>query len=105
MVDDFGVKYVGKENAPQHLIECLKEKYKLIEDWTDNLYCGMKLEWDYRKRQLLFSMLGKTTHEIQAHHFPPLAALPILTGTQKNMAPKRNLLSPPTYCANSTKRK
>jgi hypothetical protein len=31
VVDDFGVKYVGKEHV-QHLITCLKEKYKLTED-------------------------------------------------------------------------
>jgi len=32
VVDDFGVKYVGKEHA-DHLISCLKKKtYKLTED-------------------------------------------------------------------------
>ena len=31
VVDDFGVKFVGKEHA-DHLI--LKETYKLTEDWT-----------------------------------------------------------------------
>jgi hypothetical protein len=43
VVDDFGVKYVGKEHA-EHLINCLKDKtYKLTEDWTGNLYCGISL--------------------------------------------------------------
>eukprot|EP00956_Cyclotella_meneghiniana_P031758 scaffold84459_cov26-Cyclotella_meneghiniana.AAC.1 len=32
VVDDFGVKYVGKEHA-QHLIDTLKQHYKLAEDW------------------------------------------------------------------------
>ena len=32
VVDDFGVKYVGKENA-DHLISCIKEHYKISEDW------------------------------------------------------------------------
>ena len=51
-MDGFGVKYVREEHA-QHLIECLKEKYKLVEDWTGvlYLYCGIKLEWDYKKRR------------------------------------------------------
>ena len=31
VVDDFGVKYVGKEYA-NHLVASLKTKYKLIED-------------------------------------------------------------------------
>jgi len=58
VVDDFGVKYVGKEHA-DHLINCLKdETYKLTEDWTGNLYCGISLRWDYEKRQLDILMPG-----------------------------------------------
>jgi hypothetical protein len=53
----FGVKYVGEEHA-KHLIECLKEKYKLVEDWTRDLYSGIKFEWDYNTRTLLISMPG-----------------------------------------------
>jgi hypothetical protein len=57
VVDDFGVKYVGKEH-PDHLIACIKEKYKLTEDWTGDLYCGIKLEWDYIDRTLFIAMPG-----------------------------------------------
>ena len=43
VVDDFGVKYVGKEHA-DHLISCLKqETYNLTEDWAGDLYCGISL--------------------------------------------------------------
>jgi hypothetical protein len=56
-VDNFGIKYVGKEHA-DHLIKCLKEKYKLTEDWTGDLYCGISLKWDYVARTLYFSMPG-----------------------------------------------
>jgi hypothetical protein len=52
-----GIKYVGKEHA-DHFIKCLKEKYKLTEDWTSNLYCGITLEWNYDARTLDISMLG-----------------------------------------------
>ena len=46
VVDDFGVKYMGKQHA-EHLIICLKDDtYKLTEDWTGNLYCGILLRWD-----------------------------------------------------------
>jgi hypothetical protein len=38
VVDDFGVKYVGKENVDL-LIWCIKQKYELVEDWTGNLHC------------------------------------------------------------------
>jgi len=46
-VDDFGVKNVGREHA-EHLIACIKETYELTEDWTGDIYCGIKLNWDYR---------------------------------------------------------
>ena len=41
VVDDFGVKYVGKENV--HLLKTLKKDYNLDEDWEGSLYCGIKL--------------------------------------------------------------
>ncbi len=57
VVDDFGIKYVGKEHA-DHLIKCLKEKYKLTEDWTSKLYCGITLDWNYAAKTLDISMPG-----------------------------------------------
>jgi len=58
VVDDFGVKYVGKEHA-DHLISCLqRETYKLTEDWAGDLYCGISLRWDYVRRTLDISMPG-----------------------------------------------
>ena len=63
VVDDFGVKYVGKEHA-DHLIACIKEKYQLTEDWTGDLYCGINLEWDYRKRTLDISMPGYVKRQL-----------------------------------------
>jgi hypothetical protein len=40
------------------LIKCLKEKYKLTEDWTGNLFCGITLDWNYAARTLDISMPG-----------------------------------------------
>jgi hypothetical protein len=57
LVDDFGVKYVGKEHA-DHLISCLKKDYKLTKDWAGDLYCGILLRWDYARRRLDISMPG-----------------------------------------------
>jgi hypothetical protein len=57
VVDDFGVKYVGKEHA-DHLIKTLRQHYKLSEDWEGTLYCGITLEWDYQERTLDISMPG-----------------------------------------------
>ena len=57
MVDDFGIKYVGKEHA-EHLIKCLNKKYNLTKDWAGDLYCGISLRWDYVARTLNISMPG-----------------------------------------------
>jgi hypothetical protein len=48
VVDDFGVKYVGKEHAA-HLITVLQQHYETSIDWTGSLYCGITLTWDYEK--------------------------------------------------------
>jgi hypothetical protein len=49
---------VGKEHA-DHVINCLKEEtYKLTEDWTRDLYCGILLHWDYKAQILDISMPG-----------------------------------------------
>jgi hypothetical protein len=53
VVDNFGVKYVGKVHV-DHLIWCFKQKYELTKDWTGDLYCGIKLNWDYDARTLIF---------------------------------------------------
>jgi hypothetical protein len=40
VVDDFGIKYLGKENA-DHLLNALKENFEVTEDWAGKLYCGI----------------------------------------------------------------
>ena len=45
-VDDFGVKYVGKENT-DHLIKALKKRYIVEDDWEGKKYCSINLYWDY----------------------------------------------------------
>ncbi len=57
VVDNFGVKYVGREHV-DHLIKCIKKKYELTKDWSGNLYCGIKLLWDYHQCTLDTSMPG-----------------------------------------------
>jgi hypothetical protein len=40
------------------LIKCIKEKYEHTKDWSGDLYCGIKLRWDYNARTVNISMLG-----------------------------------------------
>jgi hypothetical protein len=66
VVDDFGVKYVGKQHA-DHLIECFKETYKLSEDWTGSLYCGITLDWNYKNGYVDISMPGYIKKKLQEY--------------------------------------
>ena len=48
-MDDFGVKYVVKENE-EHLIRTIKQAgYELSEDWAGTLYYGITLDWHYKE--------------------------------------------------------
>lgn len=70
-VDDFGVKYVGKEHA-QHLVDTLKETYMLADDWAGDLYCGITLDWDYGNKSLDISLPGYIKKVLQRFdHKPP----------------------------------
>jgi hypothetical protein len=50
VVDDFRVKYVGREHA-EHLMECIKKNYNISIEWKGSAYCGLTLEWDYKTEQ------------------------------------------------------
>jgi hypothetical protein len=43
VVDNFGVKYMRKEDI-DHLIKAIKDKYELTKDWDGDLYCGIRLK-------------------------------------------------------------
>jgi hypothetical protein len=55
MVDNFAVKYVGKQHA-EHLRNALLRTYELTTDWTATVYSGMTLKWDYKNRTCDISM-------------------------------------------------
>jgi hypothetical protein len=57
IVDDFAVKYVGKQHA-DHLRKDLLQSYELTTDWEAKLYSGMSLKWDYKNRTCDISMPG-----------------------------------------------
>jgi hypothetical protein len=69
VVDDFGVKYVGREHA-EHLIQSLSESYTISTDWDGTLYCGICLKWDYVKRTVALSMPGYVTAALQEFQHP-----------------------------------
>ena len=71
VVDDFGVKYIGKEHA-DHLIQCLRNHYKEIEiDWTSKRFCGIQLNWDYTTCTCDLSMPGYVQQALHKFQHPP----------------------------------
>ena len=57
VVDNFGIKNVGKQHA-DHLIQAIEEHYEFAKDWAGTLYCGITLKWDYTQRTVDLSMPG-----------------------------------------------
>jgi hypothetical protein len=74
VVDNFGVKYVGREHV-DHLIDSVEKHYAFSKDWEGKLYCGIHIQWDYPNRTVDLSMPGyiaATLHKFQ--HQPPTRA-------------------------------
>jgi hypothetical protein len=57
VVDDFGVKYVNKDDV-EHLISSLSQDYTIDTDWEGTRYLGITLHWDYLQRKVHLSMPG-----------------------------------------------
>jgi hypothetical protein len=57
IVDDFALKYVGKQHT-DHLINALLQSYEVATDWEAKVYSGMSLKWDYKNRTFNISMPG-----------------------------------------------
>jgi hypothetical protein len=55
-VDNFGIKYVGREHA-NHLAKILEECYKCSIDWDGSQYLGMTMDWDCNGHKVHISML------------------------------------------------
>jgi hypothetical protein len=80
VVDNFGVKYVGKEHG-QHLLETAQKYYKCSCDWAGERYCGLTIKWDYPGRKVYLSMPGYLPKALL--HFKH----PILTTPQDQLYP------------------
>ena len=70
MVDDFGVRYINKQDT-DHLIMTLQKKYPIKMNQKGDYYLGMTLEWDYNKihsnRNVQLSIPGYVNNS-RPHH-------------------------------------
>jgi hypothetical protein len=72
-VDDFGIKYIGHKHL-QHLYNVLRKvTYKIVEDWTGDLYCRIKLKWNYKKHHVNLAMPAYVKKQLKKYsHVAPL---------------------------------
>jgi hypothetical protein len=63
-VDDFAVKYVGKQHA-NHLRNALLKTYGLTTDWSETVYSGITLKWDYKNRTCDIYMPGYVSNVLR----------------------------------------
>jgi hypothetical protein len=69
VLDDFWVKYVGREHA-EHLMTCIKKNYNISSDWNGTAYCGLTLDWDYKNRTVDLSMPGYIKAVLHKYQHP-----------------------------------
>jgi hypothetical protein len=108
VVDDFGIKYTGKENA-YHLLNALKENYEVTEDWAGKLYCGISLDCYYENKTAELSMPGYIANALHKFHHkqserPQHAPYPARTpqyGSKVQLTPE--VLNYPTLTPKSKK--
>ncbi len=70
VVDDFGVKYVGKENALP-LLNTIQKYYKCSCNWDSERYCGFTIKWDFEGRKVQLSMRPYVKKALQSFQHPP----------------------------------
>jgi hypothetical protein len=98
VVDDFGVKYIGKEHV-LHLIKVLKEHYKAEEDWGSTRYLGITLDWDYKCHKVHLSMPEYVEQALEhfGHPIPDKPQHQSHPHTTQYMAPLYNMQNQKTY--------
>ena len=70
VVDDFGIKYGGEENA-KHSLGVLKEFYEMEEYWTRSLYCGITLNFHYKNQYVDIAMPNYVPNQLLKYGLPP----------------------------------
>jgi hypothetical protein len=70
VVNDFRVKYVGKENT-QHLLDTVMHYYKCSRNWKGKQYCGLTLKWDYKGKKFHVLLPGYVTKALTRFRYLP----------------------------------
>jgi hypothetical protein len=94
IVDDFGIKYVGRRHA-EHLLMSLQLHYKVTTDWTGSKFAGIDIAWDYTKRTCRLTMDNYIDTLLIKYNHPrpkkpqhtPHAHREIVFGTKEQLLP------------------
>jgi hypothetical protein len=70
VINDFGVKYVGKEHA-QHLLQTVKKYHKCSLEEEGEQYCGLTIKWDYPGKKVHLSMPLYSKNGLKQFQHPP----------------------------------
>ncbi|KAL7425592.1 hypothetical protein ACHAXH_000063, partial [Discostella pseudostelligera] len=70
IVDDFGIKYVGKRHA-DHLLHALQAHYTVTTDWTGSKFAGIDITWNYAARTCRLSMSNYIADLLLKFNHPP----------------------------------
>jgi hypothetical protein len=79
VVNDFGVKYIGKEHA-QHLLQMVQKYYKCLLKEEGERYCGLTIKWDYPGKKVHPLMPLYAKNGLKKFQHPP----PIVPQDQPN---------------------
>jgi hypothetical protein len=71
VVDDFGVKYIGKEHA-QHLLQTVQKYYKCSFEPEGERYCRLTIKWDYLGKKMHIAMPFYLKNALKRFQHPPL---------------------------------
>jgi hypothetical protein len=85
VVDNFGVKFIGKEHV-QHLLQMVQKYYKCSFKPEGKKYCRLTIKWDYPGKKVHIAMpfyLKNAPKQFQ-HPPPDRAAGPTAPTRQKN---------------------
>ena len=91
-IDDFGVRYVKKEDA-EHLAKTVSDRYPIKVNWDPDYYLGVTLAWDYEARTVELSMPGYVQESLlkfqhvydQSRCYAPSPYTPIHYGQKSQM--------------------
>jgi hypothetical protein len=67
VVDDFGVKYINRDDV-EYLASTLKQLYDITMDWSGSKYLGITVDHNYEAKELAISMPNYIHKLLERHH-------------------------------------